>query len=518
MGLNIQQLPPDCICCTRTGICSTRRWSFRWGFVLLLCFNGLYSLSILSSLPSVGNGMWMGQSYGKRYHEMPPNEFTTIEKDKLPNSVTSYTDATVVERSPNWFPPQHATQKFCTPTCCATPVALSLAQDDHRIINTVDGLDLSEVLLRYFGNPHHLDFFAPDLTPDIVPCLQPGVIIHMENHAKIYTYFFKHLRPNIKVPFALITSESDLNSPITYGHRIQTDDLMIKWYGQAVLLGNVPVKKLNSTEDENKVEKRRVWEKIIPFPLGLSKYHNQHRFLTRYLELRNHTNPFKGLEQKQRWIDWAASFETSKGDVPVSTELWDVLFLKFGINEHSHPMRQQLYDHLCNRSTYTSRDKVSCQTEPVPPHEIYAAASTYLFGLSPNGAGWDCYRTYEFLLLGVIPIVTGRPGGTHGLFQDLPVLELPLDWNIATTTPNDYLKLMQAYVNSPAFLENDFDAGWERLFLRYWRRKILSDLGRDKDIVTDESGKEFVKTWRYGPNPGPAILCSDDNHCNGQKK
>ena len=35
-------------------------------------------------------------------------------------------------------------------------------------------------------------------------------------------------------------------------------------------------------------------------------------------------------------------------------------------------------------------------------HETYAAASGYLFGLSPPGNGVDCFRNYEFWALGVI--------------------------------------------------------------------------------------------------------------------
>jgi hypothetical protein len=436
---------------------------------------------------------------------MPAEEFA---KGRVTYSMTSYSEATVVERSPNWFPMKHMgdlprrEKEYCTPTCCATPVAISLAQDEKRIINTVDGLDLADVLLQHYRSPEHLEFFAPILTPNLLPCLQPGVIIHMDNHEKNYEYFFEHLRHNITVPYGLITSESDDNSPYAYGYgeRIGTDVLMLRWYGQSVFLPNVPAKK----------------RKIVPFPIGLSKFHAQDWYLTRYLELRKYVNPFKGSTQKQRWIDWAGSLDLGKTVDEKETELRDALFLKYSITPMSHPMRQQMFDQLCRKnSTYTPRDNVSCQNTVITPHEIYAAASTYLFGLSPHGVGWDCYRTYELLLMGVIPIVLGREGGTHGMFQDLPVLELPLDWNFATTQPHDYLTLMQEYVNSPAFLDNEFDLGWERLFLPYWRRRIIHDLGRDKDIVKDEFGREFFKTWRYGPNPGPPTLCGEDDNCIG---
>eukprot|EP00978_Attheya_sp_CCMP212_P012006 scaffold29773_cov51-Attheya_sp.AAC.2 len=63
-------------------------------------------------------------------------------------------------------------------------------------------------------------------------------------------------------------------------------------------------------------------------------------------------------------------------------------------------------------------------------------------------------------------------------------------WSGIPRRPSRTISLLEVdarlyYVNSPAFLDNDLDAGWER---------------RDEDIVTDEFGRECFKTWRYGPN------------------
>ena len=60
---------------------------------------------------------------------MPADEFTKGKRGVV--SMMSYSEATVVERSPNWFPRKHLTdlraheQEYCTPTCCATPIAIS---------------------------------------------------------------------------------------------------------------------------------------------------------------------------------------------------------------------------------------------------------------------------------------------------------------------------------------------------------------------------------------------------------
>ena len=48
------------------------------------------------------------------------------------------------------------------------------------------------------------------------------------------------------------------------------------------------------------------------------------------------------------------------------------------------------------------------------------------FVLSPLGAGFDCHRTWEALLLGCIPIV--KAAKINDLFEGLPVITVH-DWN-----------------------------------------------------------------------------------------
>jgi hypothetical protein len=93
---------------------------------------------------------------------------------------------------------------------------------------------------------------------------------------------------------------------------------------------------------------------------------------------------------------------------------------------------------------------------------MYAAASTYLFGLSPPGVGMDCYRTYETLLLGVITIVPDAPEKWGGLFDDLPVLVLK-DFN-KNRTRAECLEIIRDYIGSPKFQDQDFESGWKNSF------------------------------------------------------
>jgi len=454
----------------------------------------------------------------QRYHEMPEEAFSGITKRNAHVHATSYSQATVVRQSPSWFTPRdhlnHAMKegKFCAVTCCATPVAISLSQGDRQIISTTDGPDLADVLVQHYKVDASLSYFATTLTPDLVPCLQPGVIIHIDNHGKDVRYFFDHLRKNISVPFVLITSRSDADSPEFPTYALQRDDQLIKWFGQSPELAHVSVATKGSKR-EREEELRRVRDKLVPFPLGLSYYHPQLVYLKRYLGLRNYSNPFRTREQKQRWIDWAESLSRRGTPLDALTEVRDVLFVKYGFNRLSDRVRETVFTILCNTegNTYRPLEALSCTKKQSSIHETYKAASRYLFGLSLPGAGWDCYRTYELLLLGVIPVILGRRHGTHGLFDGLPVVELPYGEDYSTYGADDYLQLLQDYVTSKAFLESDFD-GWNRLFFNYWRRRLLSDAGRDKQVMKDEHGAEYYVAWQYTPRQ-PRVLCSEEGNC-----
>jgi hypothetical protein len=85
------------------------------------------------------------------------------------------------------------------------------------------------------------------------------------------------------------------------------------------------------------------------------------------------------------------------------------------------------------------------------------------------------------MLMGVIPIVHAKKRGSVGLFDGLPVIEVP-DLLSSNRTREDHVTIMKDCVQSPAFQDTNFD-GWERLLLKCWRRRLLRHTAQDKDIV-----------------------------------
>jgi len=108
-------------------------------------------------------------------------------------------------------------------------------------------------------------------------------------------------------------------------------------------------------------------------------------------------------------------------------------------------------------------DKTTCffQPEPRPMVETWEMQSQYQFVLSPHGAGLDCHRTWEALLLGCIPIV--KTAKINDLFENLPVIVI-----------NNWADINQHFLENAAQDVMQKTYGLEKLYMRYWKSKIKS--------------------------------------------
>ena len=430
-----------------------------------------------------------------RYSDLAPPDLPPPILDDPPDLypvTTAFSETTVIRSSP-WFVPQ----TICAaPTCCATSVAVSLRQDDARLINAMDGDDLSEVRVRPFRerllpteryvmrgerkaavNFTHL---ASDLTEDVAPCLRPGALIHVDAFPALLEEFFSKYRPLISVPYVLLTGGTDNPSPPEqYLEVLDADDLLLRWYGTNAQIDAIGHPRFRAR------------------PLGLSRdYMLQQRELTALEQSRGGMNPF-GRSGKARWTQEGGLCPGLWGEDVNDTT--NALFVNFALSKAKGTLhRGGPWRMVCDgRSGAVApvERSVSCRAGFAPIRDVYRAASLYPFGLSPPGRGTDCFRTYEFLMLGVIPVVWDHPM-YNDLLKGLPHVRLEgLNY-----TQSDLLGLLRDYVRSDEFLGDDFDEGWERMHLRYWRREALRDGGRDRGedvVLRDEDGREYYRSWVY---------------------
>ncbi|CAB9509790.1 expressed unknown protein [Seminavis robusta] len=394
------------------------------------------------------------------------------------NYETSYQRATVYERAPWFMPPR----KLCKETCCVQGVAISLEQDETQLINTRDGMELADLVLPYqrvnmdqLPPRHQFTYFGRTFDKHMLPCLVPGTIIGVQNHLDLTVGFFHEYRPFIQVPYLLTVTGTDGDSPQLYEEYI-ADPLLIQYYATNP--------RYDRTHRLFRAHRRK---KMHPMNLGLSYLHPQERFLEPYLQLNQYRNPFLLDDDKSKWDLAKHPFDFDK-DVFVQFKFYP-----------QRPHREALWNRLCSNNAIVNKGNISCtKGRTVGMHQFYKQMSQYRFGLSPPGVGYDCYRTYELLLLGVIPIIEERAPESHLMFEGLPVIQVA-NLSMATTiSRQEIATIIQNYVTSPEFQNDTFEKGWKLLFLQYQRQAVLKDTKRDREILVDETtGKQYYQGYRY---------------------
>lgn len=109
----------------------------------------------------------------------------------------------------------------------------------------------------------------------------------------------------------------------------------------------------------------------------------------------------------------------------------------------------------------------------------YELQSKFKFVLSPSGAGLDCHRTWESLVLGNIPIV--KTSCIDDIYKNLPVL-IVKDWSDISN------KLLENYYNDYITREYNF----EKLTTNYWEQMIKNESNYNLRINNYSSFKKYL--------------------------
>lgn len=235
------------------------------------------------------------------------------------------------------------------------------------------------------------------------------------------TYFAQYIIPNINTPFILISGDSDL--PINLASlgdkliALLQNHLLLAWYAQ------------NRDFDH---------PKLHSLPIGI----NLHNLWS---------NP----------LQWGGGFI-----LPTIQELQIQT-----IAHSASPLIERIPRIFCNwhfsidradrRQCYGEIDHSVCyfQPKPLSSAQTWELQSQYQFVLSPHGAGLDCHRTWEAMLLGCIPIV--KEAKLNDLFTDLPVVVVR-NWGDINAA---FLSSALAEISSKYF-------NLKKLSMAYWRHKV----------------------------------------------
>jgi hypothetical protein len=260
----------------------------------------------------------------------------------------------------------------------------------------------------------------PRIDPELLNKHRPGGSIYVCTDA--LANFAENFLPLIFEPFMLVSGDSDvsINSASLVDSNIcsiLSNPHLLHWYAQ----------NLSATHP-----------KLFSLPIGLD-YHTM-------------------VERPGLWGITAISpiaQENSLLNILAASPAFNQRYLaaycnwQFAVNRGD---RQECLDKI---------DKSVCFFESnfVPRNSTWLRQAECMFVVSPEGAGMDCHRTWEAILLGCIPIISRSP--LSHLFVELPVLIVD-DWQqVNQITMLDYLKTLP---------ERKFN--FSTLFLDYWTRKI----------------------------------------------
>ena len=285
----------------------------------------------------------------------------------------------------------------------------------------------------YFGNlPRPEEFRGVTLTESLLPCLQPGTVIFVD--LKYLPQFFKEMHPKIRVPYVLFSTDSDRAAPGNMLRYLRDPNSMIlHWYST------------NCNKLDTKIPK------FTCMPLGLSQWDAKH-----------HMRP--GLENFLTSIEPRVIYQKGRPIFPKTIEEKRDKLALLSFNNNTNPDRRSVWSYMCDGPLWQSwrdRGQVQCGyqklTNTIQP--FYETAVRYKFMVSPHGVGLDCFRTWEALFLGMIPIV--KSSTLDPLYRDLPVV-IVKQWS--DVTPE---LLENAWEE---FQHKEFD--FSTLYISHWQQEL----------------------------------------------
>jgi len=282
-------------------------------------------------------------------------------------------------------------------------------------------------------NLHHIH-----LTKEIVPCLQPGTIILVktENLEK----FFRDMYPLLDQTFVLFTINGDRSSPKGYLEYISDDkgSLILHWYASNCDFASEDAKKLSCVPIgfAHNNNQKDVIENVMAKIDGLTYLHGRPIFP-------------RQIEDKRQGLALVAFTRNKK---------------------KAYRDRNKLHRHMCRNDRLWHKETVHCgKVDSI--EALYEISLKTKFMISPHGYGLDCYRTWEALFLGMIPVV--KASTLDSLYQGLPVL-IVQQWSDVTP------ELL--HHTWETFQHQRFD--FHRMYLSYWQFELSKH--RDNPYVAFE--------------------------------
>jgi hypothetical protein len=232
--------------------------------------------------------------------------------------------------------------------------------------------------------------------------------------------FFIFFHYKISQPYILVSHNSDAGAPMASHISYLEESKIIHWFAQNALV---------------------IHTKVTAIPIGIENNHWQ-----------GFTNE-RLRKMREKNVDKINSTIALINFSPRNTERLKVVELFQNLNwTHTIPAVRRSDEKLL--------------------HEI----SSYKYAFSPRGNGLDCHRTYEMIILGVIPIVSSST--LDSIFQECKEVFITHDWeNVSENILKKYWQENEIKVSSNLS---------SIVTLKHWTEKIyLKGLKYERENIAD---------------------------------
>ena len=257
-----------------------------------------------------------------------------------------------------------------------------------------------------------------------------GSIVAVTSH--VFRYFIENWHPLFRehaLVYTLVTFDTDISITNAMGLQQGNEALrrghMQQWFA------------VNPSSDFVRNDDMR--SRRHAFPLGLPKYDEA---VAAFAAARVHLRAAPG-----------------RADVPLPAKK-HLLAISFSPAENEE--RRRIHTYYCHNDHVLN---ASCQIG-LSRADYYHFIASAKFVISPRGVGIDCYRTYESLALGTIPIV--RRGVLESVYANLPVLFV--DDFERDLTVSKLQDIWTQYAQNATTRSRKWQ--WARLETRYWKNRF----------------------------------------------
>lgn len=221
------------------------------------------------------------------------------------------------------------------------------------------------------------DFVLDDLGLAFLPSqVFAGALVFVKAYPSLVDYFFRQIHPRIRHPYRLLTHNGDYSLPSEHEARLE-DPKLLHWYTT-----NLTCRHPNASA----------------IPIGILNQRansDNHRDLTELM-----ARPSSKVDKA--YLNFHIGGPTEKAEY------------------RAH--RQAIHDRFAACSWITNASRV-------PPRQYLEEMARHRFIISPPGHGPDCYRHWEAMYLGSIPVV--ERSVSMNCFADFPII-LVDNWDQVT--------------------------------------------------------------------------------------